>query len=160
MEKLQIYCDGACSNNPGPGGWGVVMLFGGQKRELSGFEPDTTNNRMELLSAIQGLRAVKPVSFKLKPGDKAAEYSPVYPKVEVYSDSAYLVNAINCGWVEKWQLNGWRTADKTAVKNKDLWLEIIEFNRLLSPVYIKVKGHSDNEHNNRADELAVLAIRK
>jgi len=139
---LQIYTDGACSGNPGPGGWGVVMLWGETKKELSGFEADTTNNRMELLAAIKGLQAVKNNSVK----------------VELYSDSSYLVNAINNGWIKNWQANGWRTSSKQPVKNRELWEEIIALNSRLSPNYFWVKGHSDNEHNNRCDELARLQI--
>ena len=143
MEILQIYTDGACSGNPGPGGWAAVLLFGSARKEISGFEPETTNNRMELRAAVEGLRAVKKNC-----------------QIELYSDSAYLINAITQGWLAGWQKNGWRTSAKEDVKNKDLWLQIVELNRQLSPTYIKVKGHSDNLHNNRADELAVAAIKK
>lgn len=145
MAALKIYTDGACSGNPGAGGWAAVLLYGTAKKEISGFVPDTTNNRMELFAAIEGLRAVKP-----QPG----------LKIELYSDSAYLINAVNQNWLTGWQQNGWRTADKKEVKNKDLWLELIELNRKLSPAFIKVKGHSDNEYNNRCDELAVAEIKK
>jgi len=142
---LKVYTDGACSGNPGPGGWAAVLLYGTAKKEICGFVPNTTNNRMELLAAIQGLKAVKPQPDL---------------KVELYSDSAYLVNAVNQNWLTGWQQNNWRTSDKKDVKNKDLWLEIIELNRKLSPTYIKVKGHSDNKYNNRCDELAVAIIKK
>lgn len=145
MSVLKVYTDGACSGNPGAGGWAAVLLYGTAKKEISGFAPDTTNNRMELIAAIEGLRAVKP-----KPG----------LKIELYSDSAYLVNAVNQNWLTGWQQNGWRTADKKEVKNKDLWFELVELNRKLSPAYVKVKGHSDNEYNNRCDELAVAEIKK
>lgn len=140
---LKIFTDGACSGNPGAGGWAAVMLFGGVKKEISGHEAETTNNRMELLAAIKGLQAIK------KPC-----------KIELYSDSAYLVNAINQGWILSWQKNGWRTADKKEVKNQDLWLELSKLNARLFPTYIKVKGHSDNVYNNRADELAVAAAKR
>jgi len=145
METLKIYTDGACSGNPGVGGWAALLLYGTAKKEISGFDPDTTNNRMELLAVIEGLKAVKP-----KPN----------LKVEVYSDSAYLVNAVNQNWLTNWQNNNWRTSDKKDVKNKDLWLELIELNNRLSPTYIKVKGHSDNPYNNRCDELAVAETKK
>jgi len=145
MKVLKVYTDGACSGNPGPGGWAAVLLYGGAQKEISGFVPDTTNNRMELLAAIEGLKAVKPQPDL---------------KIELHSDSAYLVNAVNQKWLTGWQQNGWRTSDKKDVKNKDLWLELVELNNRLSPVYIKVKGHSDNKYNNRADELAVAAIKK
>jgi len=140
MEKLKIYTDGACSGNPGPGGWAAVMLYGKEKKEISGHEPDTTNNRMEILSVIKGMEAIK----------KSC-------KVEIYSDSAYVVNAMNNGWLKNWQGNGWKTSDKKPVANRDLWEQLITLNAQHSPTYIKVKGHSDDEHNNRADELAVVA---
>lgn len=145
MATLKIYTDGACSGNPGAGGWAALLLYGAAKKEISGFVNDTTNNRMELLAAIEGLKAVKLRSDL---------------KIELYSDSAYLVNAVNQKWLTGWQQNGWRTSDKKDVKNKDLWLELIELNRHLSPKYIKVKGHSDNQYNNRCDELAVAEIKK
>ena len=140
---LQIYTDGACSGNPGAGGWAAVLLYGGTRKEISGFDAATTNNRMELLAAIMGLRAVK------KPCE-----------IELYSDSSYVVNAINKGWLVNWQQNGWRTSAKEPVKNQDLWEELVALNVRLRPKYIKVKGHSDNEFNNRADELAVGEIKK
>jgi ribonuclease HI len=142
-EVLKIYTDGACSGNPGAGGWAALLMYGGSPKEISGYDPDTTNNRMELLAAIRGLEAVKKVC-----------------PIELYSDSAYLVNAMNNGWLNGWQKNGWRTADKKEVKNKDLWLELIALNSKLAPKYFKVKGHSDNPYNNRCDELAVNEIKK
>jgi len=143
MNGLKIYTDGACSGNPGPGGWAALLMFNGSKKEISGFEPDTTNNRMELLAVIKGLETVK----KSCP-------------VELYSDSSYVVNAINQNWVENWQRNGWRTSAKEPVKNRDLWEQLIALNVRLKPKYIKVKGHSDNEFNNRCDELAVAEIKR
>jgi len=141
-DILQIYTDGACSGNPGPGGWAALLMYNGVKKEISGFESDTTNNRMELLAVIRGLEAVK------------------LPRpIELYSDSSYVVNSINQNWIENWQRNGWRTAAKEPVKNQDLWEQLIVLNTRLKPKYIKVKGHSDNEHNNRCDELAVAAIK-
>jgi len=145
MPTLEIYTDGACSGNPGAGGWAALLLYGTAKKELSGFVPDTTNNRMELLAAIRGLNAVKPKSGM---------------NIKLYSDSAYLVNAVNNGWLDSWQANNWRTSDKREVKNQDLWLELAELNRRLSPAFIKVKGHADNPHNNRCDELAVSQIKR
>lgn len=142
---LKIYTDGACSGNPGAGGWAALLMYGTAQKEISGHESDTTNNRMELLAAIEGLKAVKPQPDL---------------KIELFSDSAYIINAINNGWLESWQKNGWRTSDKKDVKNKDLWFELIELNRRLSPTYIKVKGHSDNPYNNRCDELAVAQSKK
>jgi len=142
-QVLKIYTDGACSGNPGPGGWAVVLLFGKTQKELCGFEPDTTNNRMELLAAIKGLEAVtRPCT------------------IELYSDSSYLVNAINQNWLENWQKNNWRTSGKEPVKNQDLWQRLIALNTKHKPRYIKVKGHSDNVFNNRCDELAVQAYKQ
>ena len=158
MEKLKIYTDGACKNNPGPGGWAAVLLYGNKRKEISGFVASTTNNRMELQAAIEGLKAVNNSPLATKGWQPQAD--GVVLKIELYSDSAYLVNAVTQGWLEKWQNNYWRTADQASVKNQDLWRELIEFNKKYSPTYIKVKGHSDNEHNNRADELAVDAIKK
>ena len=142
-QVLKIYTDGACRGNPGPGGWAAVLLYGNTRKEISGFVADTTNNRMELLSVIEGLKTVK----------KQCD-------IEIYSDSAYVVNAINNGWIASWQKNGWKTADKKDVKNQDLWMELITLNTQHSPTYIKVKGHSDDVNNNRADELAVAASKK
>jgi len=137
MKKVTIYTDGACSNNPGKGGWGVVLIYNEKKKELSGFEDNTTNNRMELTAAIKGLKALK---------------EPC--KVDLYSDSAYLINAFNEGWVFSWQEKNWKNAKKKDVLNKDLWLEIIDLISKHQVNWIKVKGHADNEFNNRCDELA------
>jgi len=145
MKNIQIYTDGACSGNPGPGGWAAVLLFEKHKKEISGYEPNTTNNRMEILAAIRGLEALK-------------QTNPKY-SVQIYSDSSYLVNAIEKGWLDGWRQNDWKTSDKKPVKNRDLWERIIELNSIFQPKYIKVKGHSDNEYNNRCDELAVAQIK-
>ena len=144
MGKVEIYTDGACSGNPGAGGWAAKLMFGAEFKEISGFDAETTNNRMELLAAIRGLEALK------RAGDV----------VELYSDSAYLVKAVQNGWIANWQRNGWKTADKSPVKNRDLWEQLIELNEKFRPKYIKVKGHADNPHNNRCDELAVAEIRR
>jgi ribonuclease HI len=143
VKTVQIYTDGACSGNPGPGGWACVLLFGEHKKELSGFEPDTTNNRMEILATVKALEALKESV-----------------SVELFSDSSYLVNAVNNGWLDSWQQNGWRTSAKESVKNRDLWERIIELNAKFKPKYVKVKGHADNKYNNRCDELAVDEIKK
>jgi len=140
---LQIYTDGACSGNPGPGGWGVVMLYGDKRRELSGFAPDTTNNRMELLAVIEALSAIK---------------TPT--PTEIYSDSKYIIDALTKGWLTSWQRNGWKTSAKQPVKNQDLWEQLIILNATHNPTYHWVKGHSTNPHNNRADELAVAEIKR
>lgn len=141
-EKVIIYTDGACSGNPGKGGWGALLIAGENKKEISGAEKDTTNNRMELTAPIEALKLVK---------------RPC--KIKLYSDSAYLVNAFTNGWIYNWQKNGWKTADKKDVKNRDLWEEIYKFTQIHKIEWIKVKGHSDNEYNNLCDKLAVAAIK-
>ena len=143
MEKtVTIYTDGACSGNPGKGGWGALLMYGGSRKEISGYDPATTNNRMELMAAIRGLEALR---------------EPC--RVDLYSDSAYLVNAMNEGWLKRWVKNGWKTASKKPVENIDLWQEILKLTTLHRVSFHKVKGHSDNPHNNRCDELARLAIK-
>lgn len=144
MPAVQIYTDGACSGNPGAGGWGVVLIFGDTRKELSGFDPATTNNRMELTAVIRGLEALKSPKFD----------------IQIYSDSSYVVNAVSKGWIENWKRNGWRTADKKDVKNPDLWGRLDELNAMYHPKYNWVKGHADNPNNNRCDELAVGEIAK
>ena len=141
MKKVIIYTDGACSGNPGPGGWGAILQYKEVKKEISGAEPDTTNNRMELLAAIKALRELK---------------EPC--EVDLYSDSAYLCNAITEGWLEYWQSHNWRTAAKKDVKNVDLWEELIKLQGIHKITFNKVKGHADNEYNNRCDTLATSAI--
>ena len=145
MEKtfVTIYTDGACSGNPGDGGWGAILSYKDKSREISGFEANTTNNRMELTAAIKALEALK------KPC-----------KVELYSDSAYLCNAYNEGWLETWKANDWKGADKKQVKNLDLWLRLDELSVVHDITYKKVKGHADNENNNRCDKLATGEISK
>jgi ribonuclease HI len=143
MYHIDLYTDGACSGNPGPGGWGAILICGDYRREFSGGAPDTTNNRMELSAIIEGLRKIKQPST-----------------VTVYSDSAYVVNAFNQGWIHNWQKNGWRTNGKKAVQNTDLWRELIELAKQHDVSFIKVKGHSDNDFNNRCDELARDAVRE
>ena len=142
MKEIDIYTDGACSGNPGPGGWGVVLIYQENKKELSGYQPETTNNRMELFAAIQGLSALK---------ESCA--------VNLYSDSSYLVNAFEKHWIEKWQRNGWKTSTKSPVENQDLWKLLLIYVRKHQVRFIKVKGHSDNQYNNRCDEMAVAAIK-
>ena len=143
MKKVIIYTDGACSGNPGPGGWGAILMFNEHKKELSGGEPMTTNNRMELMAAIKGLEALK---------EPCA--------VDLYTDSAYLCRAFTEGWIANWQRNGWKTSTKKDVENKDLWLMIIAHTRTHNITWHKVKGHSDNQYNNRCDALAREAIKK
>lgn len=143
MKKVEIYTDGACSNNPGPGGWGVVLIYKSIKKEISGFMPDTTNNRMELFAVLQGLRQLK---------------EPC--EVTLYSDSAYFINAINNGWLVGWQQNSWKTADKKEVKNVDLWKALVQEISKHQIKFVKVKGHSTNEYNNLCDKLATDEIAK
>ena len=141
MEKVIIYTDGACSGIPGPGGWGAILMYKENKKEISGGKKDTTNNVMELTAVIEALKLLK------------------FPcKVKLYSDSAYVVNAFLQNWVINWQRNNWKTADKKEVKNKELWQELVELTNIHDITFIKVKGHSDNEYNNRCDELARKAI--
>ena len=142
MKELDIYTDGACSGNPGPGGWGVVLLYQGNRKELSGYQPETTNNRMELFAAIQGLSALKESCI-----------------VNLYSDSSYLINAFEKHWIDNWHRNGWKTSTKKPVENQDLWKLLLIHVRKHQVRFIKVKGHSDNVNNNRCDEMAVAAIK-
>ncbi|MBR6688451.1 MAG: ribonuclease HI [Clostridia bacterium] len=142
MMKVTIYTDGACSGNPGPGGYAAIIMCGDNKKEIFGAERNTTNNRMELRAAIEGLKVLT------KPCE-----------VTLYSDSAYLVNAYLNKWVEGWKKNGWKNASKEPVKNVDLWEEIERLKEIHVVNFVKVKGHADNEYNNRCDELAVAAIK-
>lgn len=141
MEEVTIYTDGACSGNPGPGGWGAILMYKGNRKEISGGRENTTNNVMELTAAIEALKLLK------------------FPcKVNLYSDSAYVVNAFIQKWINNWQKNNWKTADKQDVKNKELWQELLTLTQTHQVTFIKVKGHADNEYNNRCDELARQAI--
>ncbi len=143
MDHITIYTDGACSGNPGPGGWGAILMYKDIKKEISGGKKDTTNNVMELSAVIEALKLLK------------------HPcNVELYSDSAYVVNAFLQKWIINWQKNHWKTADKKDVKNKELWQELVELTTIHSVTFHKVKGHSDNEFNNRCDELARNAIKE
>ena len=143
MEKVTIYTDGACSGNPGPGGWGAILMYQGNKKEISGGKKNTTNNEMELTAVIEALKMLK------------------FPcKVDLYSDSAYVVNAFLQNWIGNWIKNNWKTSSKEPVKNQELWKELYELTKTHQVKFIKVKGHSDNEFNNRCDELARNAIDK
>ncbi|HHY79082.1 MAG TPA: ribonuclease HI [Thermoanaerobacter sp.] len=142
-EIIEIYTDGACSGNPGPGGWAAVLLYKGIKKEISGFEETTTNNRMELKAVIEALKALK------KPC-----------QVNLYSDSNYVVNAFKEGWLEKWQKNNWIKSDKKPVENQDSWKELLEVSANHQINWIKVKGHADNEYNNLCDKIATKEIKK
>ena len=143
ISEVTIYTDGACSGNPGPGGWAAILMAGGAKKEMSGGERDTTNNRMELMAVIEGLKALK---------------RPC--KVDIYSDSAYVVNAFEQNWIGKWVKNGWKNSAKAEVANSDLWKELINLTAMHNVTFHKVKGHADNEFNNRCDELAVAQSQK
>lgn len=141
-EKIIIYTDGACSGNPGPGGWGAILMYKGAKKEISGGKKDTTNNIMEITAVIEGLKQLKKQS-----------------EVQVYSDSSYVVNTFKQGWIYNWMKKGWRTASGEPVKNKELWQELYDLTQKHKVEFIKVKGHSDNEFNNRCDEMAREAIK-
>lgn len=143
MKKVVLYTDGACSGNPGPGGWGALLMYGKHSRELSGFEAQTTNNRMEIQAVIGGLSALKEPCM-----------------VDLYTDSAYVCNAFEKHWIAHWQTNGWKTAGKRDVENQDLWKRLLDLTKMHSVVFHKVKGHADNAHNNRCDALARNAIRE
>lgn len=140
MKKVSIYTDGACKGNPGPGGWAALLIYKHHKKEIYGGERHTTNQKMELKAAIEGLKALK---------------EPC--EVELFSDSAYLVNAFKQGWLEKWQHNGWKTAAREPVENQDLWRDLLKLCRFHRVQWFKVKGHSDNVYNNRCDLLAQKA---
>ena len=142
MKEVEIYTDGACSGNPGPGGWAAVLLHKDHRKEIFGYDAATTNNRMELLAPIRALEALKEPCI-----------------VDVYSDSAYLVNAFRQGWLESWKKNNWRKSDKKPVENQDLWKELVILSERHRISWHKVKGHSDNVENNRCDELATQQIK-
>lgn len=143
MKKINIYTDGACSGNPGPGGWGAILIYGETKKELSGGEAQTTNNRMELMGAISALESLN---------------QPC--RVTLYTDSQYIVNAINKGWAEKWRSNGWMRTKKEEAKNPDLWERLLRLLETHDTAFVWVKGHAENEYNNRCDELAVAESQK
>ena len=142
-KTVEIYTDGACSGNPGAGGWAAVLLYNGHSKEISGAEPNTTNNRMELTAIIEGLNMLK---------------EPC--KVTLYSDSAYSVDPFLKNWLNGWISRGWRTASKEPVKNIDLWQRLLELTDKHDVTFVKVKGHADNELNNRCDLLARTAIKQ
>lgn len=142
MKKVILYTDGACSGNPGVGGWGAVLMFKGAEKRISGAEEATTNNRMEMTAVIEGLKCLK---------------EPC--EVEVYSDSAYTVNAFQNGWIYGWEQNGFKKADNKPVLNEDLWRVLLELTRVHKVKFIKVKGHADNEYNNLCDKLATTAVK-
>lgn len=142
-KKVNIYTDGACSGNPGPGGWGCILEFGPHRKEMSGYMAGTTNNRMELFAAISALGALK------EPCD-----------VTLYSDSNYMVQAFNDHWIEGWQKRGWKTSSGGSVENQDLWFILLTLTRKHNVKFVKVKGHADHPENIRCDELATGAIKE
>ncbi|MGI5849310.1 MAG: ribonuclease HI [Christensenellales bacterium] len=142
MKRVAIYTDGACSNNPGPGGWAAVLIYKGNEKNINGYDPETTNNRMELTAVLKALQALK---------------EPCH--VTLHTDSAYIYNAFDKGWINNWQINGWKTAAKKPVENQDLWKEIVDAANIHSVTWKKVKGHADNKYNNLCDELAKRAIK-
>lgn len=137
MKEVTLYCDGACSKNPGPGGWGSILIYKGNEKEMSGYCELTTNNQMEITAALNGLKALK---------------EPC--KVDIYTDSAYVCNAFLQNWIYGWLKNGWVNSKKEPVKNKELWQELYEMTRFHNVTWHKVKGHADNIYNNRCDKLA------
>ena len=137
MKKVTVYTDGACRGNPGNGGWGAVLIYNGKIKELSGGERDTTNNKMELTAAIMALNALK---------------EPC--EVDLYSDSKYLTDAINLGWVYGWKKKGWKKSDGKAALNVELWEQILSLISVHKVKFIWVKGHDGNEYNERCDVLA------
>ena len=142
MDKVTIYTDGACSGNPGPGGWGSILMAGENTKEISGGKKDTTNNIMELTAVIEALKLLK---------------RPC--QVDLYSDSAYVVNAFLQDWISSWIKNNWINSSKEEVKNKELWQELVSLTDTHYVIFHKVKGHSTNKYNNRCDELARNAIK-
>ncbi len=143
MKKVDMYTDGACSYNPGPGGYGIVLIYNGIEKQFSGFDESTTNNRMEITAVIEGLKKLK------EPCD-----------VTIYTDSAYTMNAFDLGWLENWQQNNWKNAQKKEVLNKDLWQELLLQMEKHTITWVKVKGHSDNKYNNICDKLARAEVDK
>jgi ribonuclease HI len=143
VKLVTVYTDGGCQPNPGPGGWGAVLIFNGMEKELYGYEADTTNNRMELTGAIRALEALR---------------EPC--RVKLHSDSALLINAFTQNWIPGWQRKGWVNASKEPVKNRDLWEQLIELSRRHQVEWIKVKGHAGVHYNERCDQLCAIAIRE
>ena len=143
MKHVVIYTDGACSGNPGPGGWGAILIYGGTEKEISGADPSTTNNRMEVTAAIEALKKLR---------------EPC--RVEIFSDSSYLVNAFGKNWIGKWISKNWRIGKKDEVKNIDLWKELIPLAEKHSITWNLVKGHAGDDRNNRCDKLAVKSSQR
>ena len=138
MKEVTLYTDGACSGNPGPGGWGAILIYKDYKKEMSGGDRETTNNKMELTAAIEGLSALK---------EKC--------RIQLYSDSKYLIDGITKGWARSWRSKGWKKSDGKPALNVDLWEKILELDDYHEIEYIWVKGHAGNPYNERCDRLAV-----
>ena len=143
MKDIIIYTDGACSGNPGKGGWACVLIYNEHIKEASGSEENTTNNRMELMAVIKAFQMLK---------------EPC--NVDIFSDSTYVVNAFNEKWLESWQLNGWKNSNKEPIKNIDLWQQLLDLIQVHNITWHKVKGHADDTYNNRCDFLARQEITK
>jgi len=143
MDKVIIYTDGACSKNPGPGGWAAVLTYKNATKEISGGKKETTNNEMELTAVLEALKALK------RPCE-----------VELYSDSAYIVNCFNNNWIGKWVENGWVTSKKEPVKNQEIWEELLKLMEVHKVTFFKVKGHANVELNERCDALARVEVAK
>lgn len=143
IRYVEIFTDGACSGNPGPGGWGVILRYGNREKEICGGQRDTTNNRMELTAAIEGLAALKE-----------------YCKVRLVTDSKYVADGVNLGWARSWQKNGWRKADKKPALNSDLWERLLALLDAHDVTVVWVKGHAGHPENERCDRLAVEYYKK
>ncbi len=143
MKKIEMFTDGACSGNPGPGGWGAILKFNGIEKELSGGESETTNNRMEMIAVISGLKALK------EPCD-----------VELFTDSKYVCDSVNKGWVYSWKKNNWKKADKKPALNVDLWEEMLQLLTVHKVTFNWIKGHNGHPENERCDRLAVMESQK
>ena len=143
MKQVTIYTDGACSGNPGPGGWGAILQYGTARKEISGGDPMTTNNKMELTGVIVALEQLK---------------EPC--KIDLYSDSKYVIDGITKGWAKGWKARGWVKSDKKPALNPDLWDRLLTLTELHTMRYHWVKGHAENPFNNRCDELAVMESKK
>lgn len=143
LLSVDLYTDGACSGNPGNGGWGCVLICKNKEKQLSGFEKNTTNNKMELLAVINGIKAIKKEC-----------------NLTIYTDSAYVHNAFSQGWINTWILNGFKNSQKKPVANKEMWLELLDLLKGHNVTWVKVKGHADNFYNNICDKLATDEIKR
>tara|TARA_B100000989_G_C19530730_1_gene469646 strand:+ start:5037 stop:5480 length:444 start_codon:yes stop_codon:yes gene_type:complete len=143
LTEVIIYTDGACSGNPGPGGWGALLRHNGREKVLSGGEAHTTNNRMEMMAVIEAIRAIKKPCL-----------------LKIHSDSALIINAMTKGWLESWQSKGWKKADKKPVENRDLWVELLNVIGAHQVEWVKVRGHSGIPDNERVDQIAVQAAKQ